>query len=212
MKRRAASVLLAGILVASCLASPGRAADDAAPGPAPAAAGHAAAEALRAGIFTPPRQAPDFTLRGSDGTDLSLSRYRGKVVILAFGFTSCPVVCPTTLAVLAEARKELGADAEGVRVVYVTVDPSRDTAATMKDFLARFDPTFVGGTGTEDELAAVRKDYGVDAKKVPAGDSYAYVHSSYTYLVDRQGSLRALMPYGHPAADYVHDARILLRQ
>lgn len=169
-----------------------------------------AAEPLRAGTFDPPRDAPDFTLRGSSGKDVHLAAFRGKVVILAFGFTSCPVICPTTLATLAKAHKDLGDDAKDVQVVYVTVDPERDTVERMKSFLGAFDPTFVGGTGTEDELAAVRRDYGVDAKKVAAGDSYAYVHSSYTYFVDRSGKLVALMPYGHGADDYVHDARILL--
>jgi protein SCO1/2 len=169
-----------------------------------------ASEPLRAGTFDPPRDAPDFTLRGSGGADLHLASYRGKVVILAFGFTSCPVICPTTLATLAAAHKALGDDAKDVQVVYVTVDPERDTVEKLKPFLAAFDPSFVGATGTEEELAAVRKEYGVDAKKVAAGDSYAYVHSSYTYFVDKAGKLVALMPYGHTADDYVHDARVLL--
>jgi len=172
----------------------------------------AKADALRAGVFEPPRDAPDFALHGTDGRELRLSAFRGKVVVLAFGFTSCPAICPTTLATLAGMRKGLGDDANDVQVVYVTVDPERDTVETMKTFLGAFDSTFVGGTGTEEELAAVRKDYGVDARKVAAGDSYAYVHSSYTYFVDRGGKLRALMPYGHSADDYVHDARMLLER
>jgi protein SCO1/2 len=165
---------------------------------------------LRAGVFDPPRAAPDFSLRGSDGAELRLDRYRGKVVILAFGFTSCTEVCPTTLATLAEARKKLGAAGDSVQVVYVTVDPERDDVARMRKYLAGFDPTFLGGTGTEQELAAVRRDYGVSATRKTSGTSYAYAHSSYTYLIDRQGSLRALMPYGQSADDYVHDVRILL--
>ena len=173
-------------------------------------AAQANAEALRAGVFEPPRDAPDFTLQGSNGNLLRLSAYRGRVVVLAFGFTSCPAICPTTLATLARMRKDLGDDAKDVQVVYVTVDPQRDTVEKLKAFLGAFDPAFAGGTGTEEQLAAVRKDYGVDAKKVEAGDSYAYVHSSYTYFVDQAGKLRALMPYGHGADDYVHDARILL--
>src|SRR5262245_2405427 len=81
---------------------------------------------FKAGTFSPPRPAPDFSLRGSDGAELKLSRYRGKVVVLGFGFTSCPDVCPTTLAVLAQARNKLGASANEMQVVYVTVDPDRD--------------------------------------------------------------------------------------
>jgi len=177
-----------------------------------AAAVHAAEEAnLKAGVFTPARDAPDFTLSGSDGAKLQLRDYRGKVVLLAFGFTSCPDVCPTTLAVLARARSQLGRDGNEVKVVYVTVDPERDDAKRMRKYLAAFDPTFIGGTGTADKLAAVRKEYGIAADKKPAGAGYVVAHSSYTYLIDRAGKLRALMPYGHTAEDYVHDLRILLK-
>jgi protein SCO1/2 len=174
---------------------------------APAAADDAA---LRAGVFTPPRPAPEFVLSGSDGRELRLSRYRGKVVVLAFGFTHCPDVCPTTLGVLARARKELGARAADFQVLYVTVDPERDDAEQMRKYLAGFDPTFVGGTGSAEQLAAVRREYGIAAEKTAAGGVPGVAHSSFTYLIDRGGSLRALMPYGHGADDYVHDVSILL--
>ncbi|MGH8652224.1 MAG: SCO family protein [Gammaproteobacteria bacterium] len=168
--------------------------------------------ALKAGVFSPPRQAPDFTLNGSDGSELKLSRYRGKVVVLLFGYTSCPDVCPLTLAVLAQARKKLGVEGNELQVVYVTVDPERDDAERMRKYLAAFDPTFVGGAGTAERLAAVRKEYGVIADKKTVGTSYSVAHSSYTYLIDRDGSLRALMPYGRTPDDYVHDVRILLKK
>jgi protein SCO1/2 len=164
---------------------------------------------LKAGVFEPARVAPDFTLQGSDGSNLKLSRYRGKVVLLGFGFTSCAAVCPITLATLAAAHKSLGAKGSEVQVVYITVDPERDDSARMKKYLSGFDPSFVGGTGTDAQLAAVRKDYGIAAEKV-AGPDGAFTHSSFIYLIDREGRLRALMPYGHPAEDYVHDLGILL--
>jgi protein SCO1/2 len=176
-----------------------------------AAAGADAPE-LKAGVFSPPRQAPDFSLEGSDGAALNLGRFKGKVVLLGFGFTWCPSVCPTTLATLAQARRKLGAAAAGVQVVYVTVDPERDSAARMKEYLAAFDPTFVGGTGAPDRLAAVREDYGVFAEKKGHGKDYQVAHSSFTYLIDRKGSLRALMPYGQGPDDYAHDLRILLSE
>ena len=166
-------------------------------------------EALKAGVFDPARAAPDFTLPGSDGSELKLSRYRGKVVLLGFGFTSCVAVCPITLGTLAAAHKKLGARGNDVQVVYVTVDPERDDAPRMKKYLAAFDPTFIGGTGSDAQLAAVRKDYGIAAEKV-AGPDGSYTHSSFVYLIDREGLLRALMPYGHPAEDYIHDIGILL--
>lgn len=167
---------------------------------------------LKAGAFSPPRQAPDFSLRGSDGGELKLSRYRGKVVVLGFGFTSCPEICPTTLAVLAQARKKLSVSADEVQVVYVTVDPERDDTERMRKYLASFDPTFVGGTGTAEQLAAVRQAYGVVAEKKPFAGGHTVAHSSFTYLIDRDGSLRALMPFGHTADDYVHDVKLLLNK
>jgi protein SCO1 len=162
---------------------------------------------LKAGTFAPPRAAPDFTLRGSDGSDLSLGRYRGKVVILFFGYTHCPAVCPTTLATLAGAYKRLGDDAKDMQVVYVTVDPDHDDVARMREYLANVNPTFRGATGTPAELEAVRRDYGVSATKVGEG---LFNHSSSTFLIDRAGMLRAMMPYGQPPDAYVHDVRILL--
>ncbi|MBB6096067.1 protein SCO1/2 [Povalibacter uvarum] len=177
-----------------------------------AATASAAASALKAGVFDPPRLAPDFSLQGSNGAALKLSDYRGKLVVLGFGFTSCPDVCPTTLSVLSSARKKLGAAGAEVQVVYVTVDPERDTAARMKQYLGTFDPTFIGGTGSGEQLAAVRKDYGIQAEKKVFGDNYMVAHSSYVYLIDRKGVLRALMPYGHTPDDYAHDLKMLLSE
>lgn len=176
------------------------------------AAGAAGAPALKAGVFDPPREAPAFSLQSSDGGTLELRSYRGKVVVLGFGFTSCPDVCPITLATLAQARRRLGSAASDVQIVYVTVDPERDDPARMKDYLRAFDPTFVGGTGPADRLATVRKDYGILAEKKVKGSSYLVAHSSYTYLIDRRGRLRALMQYGRGPDDYVHDLKILLAE
>ena len=167
---------------------------------------------MKAGVFDPPRPAPEFSLRGSDGAEVALARYRGKVVLMAFGFTSCAAVCPMTLATLALARKSLGATAAAVQVIFVTVDPERDDAARMKDFLAAFDPSFVGATGEPDVLAAVRRNYGVTAIKHGTGDDYVMDHSSSIYLIDGAGKLRALMPFGRDADDFVHDIKLLLVQ
>ena len=167
---------------------------------------------LIAGTFDPPRAAPELGLAGSDGAPLALARYRGKVVALAFGFTSCPEVCPTTLAVLAQARKKLGAKAGELQVVYVTVDPERDDAARLKQYLAGFDPSFVGGTGTDAQLSAVRREFGIQAEKHASADGATFSHSSFIYLIDRGGKLRALMPYGHTPDDFAHDVGILLAE
>lgn len=173
----------------------------------------AAAQEMKAGVFDPPREAPDFTLPATDGGELSMREYRGKVVVLGFGFTTCPEVCPVTLATLAAARKQLGEDAKDVQVVWITVDPERDDAKRLGDYVTAFDPSFVGGTGSEGQLAAVRKEYGIQAAKVHRdGQPDSWSHSAFTYLVDRQGRLRALMPYGHPAEDFAHDLRLLLAE
>ena len=164
--------------------------------------------ALKAGVFEPARPAPDFSLRGSDGAELKLSRYKGKVVLLGFGFTNCADVCPVTLAVLATARKNLGEAAKDVQVVYVTVDPERDDAARMRKYLAGFDGSFVGGTGTPAQLEAVRKNYGVQATRLASAAGID--HSSSIYIIDQGGKLRAMMPYGRGPGDYVHDVKMLL--
>jgi protein SCO1/2 len=179
------------------------------------AVGAAGSPELRSGVFDPPRMAPDFSLRGSDGSDFKLSRYRGKVVALGFGYTHCPGVCPTTLAFLAQARQKLGAAGKEFQIVYVTVDPERDNEQRLRTFLAAFDPTFVGATGTPQQLANVRKEYGINVSdKMFVADqpksNYFLDHSSYVYLIDRAGKLRAMMPYGVTVDDIEHDAQALL--
>src|ERR1700754_4436393 len=115
----------------------------------------AAAGGFKSRVSDPPRQAPEFSLQGTDGQTLNLTRYHGKVVLLAFGYSSCTAVCPVTLHTFAVAVRKLGPAAAGVQVVYVTVDPERDTPARLKQFLANFDPAFTGATGTEKQLEQV---------------------------------------------------------
>jgi len=171
------------------------------------------AETLKAGVLTPVMAAPALQLTATDGKPLTLERFRGKVVLVAFGFSNCGEVCPITLATLAGARRKLGPEAaRDVQVVYVTVDPERDDAAQMRKFLGAFDPTFIGGVGTRAEIDAAQASWGISSvKKMNPDGSYLIGHSSSIYLVDRAGGLRAVMPYGHPADDFVHDLKILLR-
>ena len=169
---------------------------------------------LKAGVFDPPQPAAEFPagVHATDRGDLALARWHGKVVLLVFGFTHCPAVCPTTLATLAQARRLLGPDASAMQVVYVTVDPERDDLAHVRSYLAGFDPAFVGGTGQPPVLAELRRRYGATAQKVPAaggGADYAMSHSTTIWLIDRAGRLRALMPFGHSAEDFAHDVRQL---
>lgn len=168
--------------------------------------------ALKAGAFNPPRAAPDFALPGSDGSEVRLARYRGKIVLLTFGFTYCATVCPTTMATLAEARRQLGPAADNVQVIFVSVDPARDDAAQMRGFVTAFDPAFIGATGTAEALAAVRRDYGVSAVKHGSGDDYVMAHTSAIFLIDKAGRLRAMMPFGRDASDFAHDIKLLLAE
>ena len=170
------------------------------------------ADRLKAGVFEPAQAAPEFALKGSDGAALNLARFKGKLVLLVFGFTNCPEVCPTTLATLAQARKQLGSDAADVQVVYVTVDPERDDIPRIRQYLTAFDPTFIGGTEAPARLAEMRKRYGVVAEKIAPkqGNAYGMNHSTSVWLIDRAGTLRAMMPYGHEAKDFVHDVKLLL--
>jgi len=170
--------------------------------------------ALKSGVFDPPRIAPDFSLPSSRDNQFTLSEQRGKLLVLGFGFTNCPNVCPMTLANLAQVYKNLGALAGQVQVVYMTVDPERDTPARLREYLTNFNSHFVGVTGSADELAAVRQAYGIIAKKEvhKNGGNYEVHHSSYIYLIDRDGLLRALMPFGKSADDITHDIKILLQE
>jgi protein SCO1/2 len=169
---------------------------------------------LKSGAFDPPRIAPELNLVGSDGKPLQIEHYRGKVVALGFGYTHCPEICPTTLSRLAKARESLGAAARDLQVIYVTVDPDRDDAKRLHQFLSSFDTTFIGGTGTAAQLDKVYREYGVTAVKHPgsAPGVYGMEHSSFVYLIDRQGRLRAMVPYGEPPEDVAHDAAVLLKQ
>ena len=176
------------------------------------AAGATDVPALKAGVFSPTHPAPEFKLAGSDGAPLTVARFRGKVVALAFGYSHCADVCPVTLATLAQARKLLGPQAAGFQVVYVTVDPERDDAARLKTWLTAFDASFVGGTGNAQSLDVVDKAYGISVKKMESANGPLFGHSSSVYLIDREGRLRAMMPYGHVAEDYAHDVRLLMQQ
>jgi len=172
------------------------------------------APALKSGVFEPPRAAPEIALPSSHG-DFKLSRYKGKVVVLEFGYTTCVDVCPVSLAALSDARKKLGpALAADVQVVFISVDPARDKPARLKSYLAAFDPTFIGVTGSQAQIDALLKSYGISAtKKMVEGSKTDYTmgHSSYLYFIDRKGMQRALMPFGRPSDEMVHDLKLLLK-
>lgn len=175
----------------------------------------APAETVQSGLFDPPRVAPAFTLQGSNGKPVSLADHRGKIVILEFGFTFCEQVCPVTLAHMVEVFKRLGDSAKDVQLVFVSVDPARDTPQRLAEFLGAFNPSFLGATGAPEVLAAMRKDYGIVAEQVASTNprlGYAVNHSSFIYLVDRKGMLSALVPFDRAVGDIVKDIELLLKR
>jgi protein SCO1/2 len=169
---------------------------------------------LKSGVFEPPRAAPDFSLPSSRDAQFTLSQQRGKILVLGFGFTNCPNVCPMTLANLAQVNKNLGVLASQIQVIYVTVDPERDNTARLGEYLAKFNADFIGISGSAEQLSNVRQAYGIIAKKElkKNGMDYDVHHSSYIYLIDRAGLLRALVPFGKTADDITHDIKILLQE
>jgi protein SCO1 len=178
-------------------------------------AGAAPAPGFKGGVFDPPRPAPEIVLPASNGAEFKLSSHRGKVVVLEFGYTHCLDVCPVSLAALTQARQLLGARAADVQVVFITVDPARDDAARLRSYLKPFDPSFVGISGTQAQIDALLKSYGISARKRMVEGSktdYTMHHSSYLYFIDRQGMQRSMMPFGRPAADIAHDLGLLLKR
>jgi protein SCO1/2 len=156
--------------------------------------------------------AREFSLESAAGGRRSLADFRGKIVAVFFGFTQCPDVCPTTLSDFAEVRRRLGADADKVQVVFVTLDPERDTAAVLSQYVPAFDPSFVALYGTSEQTAATAKEFKVFYMKVPGktATSYTLDHTAGTYVFDREGRIRLFIRHGTPIEDIVADVRRLL--
>ncbi len=175
---------------------------------------YVAAPPLRGVAIESPRPAYDFELLSAGDQAIRLSDYKGKVVVLYFGYTFCPDVCPKTLSDLTLALKEIGAEADGVQVVFVSIDPERDTPTRTDEYAKAFNPTFVGATGSPDAIARVAGAYGVfyQRQETPnSGAGYLMDHSATVQVVDRQGQLRTLWPFDFPREDIVNDLRSLLR-
>ena len=159
--------------------------------------------------------ARDFQLIDHHGQTRSLQDFRGKVVVVFFGYTQCPDVCPTSMNELVEVKKLLGADGDKLQGLFVTVDPARDTPEVLKAYMANFDPTFLAlHAETPEKLAAVAKDYKVYYKKVDGRTptSYTMDHSAGSYIYDPQGRLRLYTRYGSGAPAMAADIKLLLQQ
>ena len=156
----------------------------------------------------------DFQLPDQDGRMRSLKDFRGKLVVLFFGYTQCPDVCPTTMAELAQARQLLGPDGEKVQGVFVSIDPERDTPEVLKAYMANFDPTFLALRGTPEQLAATAKEFKIYYKKVDGKTpgTYTMDHTAASYVYDTQGRLRLYTRYGTGPQALASDLQLLLKQ
>ncbi|BFO57139.1 SCO family protein [Acidovorax sacchari] len=157
--------------------------------------------------------ARDLPLPDHNGQPRHLKDFAGKVVVVFFGYTQCPDVCPTSMAELAEVKRSLGADGDRLQGLFVTVDPERDTPEVLKAYMTNFDPSFLALRGTPEQLAAVAKDFKIYYKKVPGQTptSYTMDHSAGSYIYDPAGRLRVYHRYGSGAQALASDVKALLQ-
>lgn len=177
---------------------------------------------LLAGCSEPPRfhstdisgadWGKDFSLTDHHGQPRRLADFRGKAVVLFFGYTHCPDICPTTLAAMKDTMGLMGADANRVQVLFATVDPERDTLQLLAQYVPWFHPSFIGLRGDETTIAAIAKDFKVFYAKQPgtAPGSYSVDHSAGSYVFDPKGRLRLLVRHGETPANVADDLRLLL--
>jgi protein SCO1/2 len=176
--------------------------------------GREAAPAFKAIDITGADYARELSLSDPDGKPRSLAEFQGRVVVVFFGFTQCPDVCPTTLAELATVRKRLGERGQKVQGIFVTVDPQRDTAELLKAYLANFDASFVALRGTPEQTMAMAKHFKVFYAKVPGKteSSYTIDHTAGSYVFDTRGRVRLFTRHGTGVDALVHDIEILLAE
>lgn len=174
------------------------------------ACGRKATETYNGIDLTGATYATNIRLSDPDGKERTLADFKGKAVLVFFGFTQCPDVCPTALARASEVKRLLGADGERFQTLFITVDPERDTPELLKAYTAAFDPSFIGLYGDMKRTAETAKDFKVFYNKVPTGASYTMDHTSLSYVYDPQGKLRLALRHEQSAQQYADDIRKLL--
>ncbi|MDK1080254.1 MAG: SCO family protein [Anaerolineae bacterium] len=167
---------------------------------------------FRGTTYEPPHPAPEIVLKKSNGEEFQLSQYKGEVVILFFGYTNCPDVCPTLLSDLKKVNTDLGEISNHVQVVFITVDPLRDTPVKTQEYVSLFNSDFIGLSGTIGELEQIWHDYGIysETDHPESTNGYLVTHTARTYVIDSDGDLRLSYGFGTPTEDIVHDLEILL--
>jgi protein SCO1/2 len=161
-----------------------------------------------------PEPAANFNLIGANGTEVSLTDFKGKVVLLYFGYTFCPDVCPATMVELKQAVEALGNQGEKVQVIMISVDPLRDTPEKLQEYMTHFHDSFIGVTGTENEVLGVATQYGVFYEKHEGTEASGYLidHTASVIVVDRDGHLRMVYGFDTPSEDIAADLRYLVRR
>lgn len=176
--------------------------------------GGGAKPAFKAVDITGAEYARTLALTDPDGRRRSLADFKGKVVVVFFGYTQCPDVCPTTMAELAEVKRGLGADGARVQGIFVTIDPARDSAELLKAYVANFGPDIVGLRGSAEETAAAAREFKIFYNKVPGktDTSYTMDHTAGSYVFDTQGRVRLFTRYGSGAKALAEDLKLLLAE
>lgn len=172
--------------------------------------GNATAPSFRGLDLTGAPYGRDFRLTDPEGRERTLADYKGPAVLMYFGFVQCPDVCPTALIRAAKVKQLLGADGDKLQVIFVTIDPERDTPEVIKAYTAAFDPSFIGLYGDAKRTRETADEFKAYYKAVPTGGSYTMDHSALSYVFDPQGRLRLALRHEQTAEDYAHDLRQLL--
>lgn len=154
----------------------------------------------------------DFRLQDADGHTVQLADFRGRCVLLFFGFTQCPDVCPTALSRAADVMQRLGAQATRLQVIFVTVDPERDTPAVLREYTRAFDPSFIGLHADPATTASTAQTFKVFYRKVPTGASYTMDHTATSFVFDPAGRLRLAVRHEQDAASLYADIARLLKE
>lgn len=164
-------------------------------------------------VIQSPEPAYNFTLTGANG-DVSLSDFRGKIVLVYFGYTFCPDICPGTLANAAQALRDIGTQAEDIQLIMISLDPERDTPEKLAQYMGHFHPSFIGITGTKEQLDEVASLYGIFYQKTEGSSATNYLldHTATLMVLDREGYMKLVFPFGVTAKDIADDLKYMLRQ